>query len=444
MVDGCGPADCETQRSSSQPSGAGREPAGSPSPPPESSSAPDSPGDARDLVRLNEELEERVRDRTSFLEMLLETAEICNRTDSVPGALAAILELACRHFGWPVGHAYLAAPDAPGVYVDSGTWWLADPGKFAPIRERGTGLRFESGRGLIGKVAASARPRWVTDVRDDPIFAPGEPASLGTGAAFAFPIRVGQRVVGVVKLLSRDPQPPDPVLLEGMAQVGIQLGRVVERNELERKLAESVVQEHEAIGREIHDTLGQEIAGAGMLAQSLLQRVRSELPEEEEAVARLVAALAKARRGIRAVAKGLVPVAVDAEGLRSALADMVDAACGSFPIHCRFECEDPAPAESNLRANQLYRIAKEALHNAVRHSGATEVLVSLRSPGGRTVLEVIDDGRGIDPDAEGREGLGLRIMHHRADLMGGRLEIDSKPGSGTRVRCSLPREGHHA
>jgi signal transduction histidine kinase len=111
-----------------------------------------------------------------------------------------------------------------------------------------------------------------------------------------------------------------------------------------------------------------------------------------------------------------------------------------FHIECRFECLTPVPIQNNAAATHLYRIAQEAINNAIKHGKAGRVVISLKPSGDRVVLTVVDDGLGISGELKGNTGIGLRIMKYRADMVGATLEVRRANGHGTVVACSFSKD----
>jgi PAS domain S-box-containing protein len=163
-----------------------------------------------------------------LIRLLQQVAVAANEARTVPEALQTALDQICAFTGWPVGHACVRGPGGELLPADS--WHLADAERYRGFRETTERTRFEPGRGLVGRVAASGEPAWVEDVAAEPEFSRAQAAqAAGLHAAFAFPVRVGREVAGVLEFYADRAVPPDPSLLEVMAQVGTQLGRVVER-----------------------------------------------------------------------------------------------------------------------------------------------------------------------------------------------------------------------
>jgi signal transduction histidine kinase len=137
----------------------------------------------------------------------------------------------------------------------------------------------------------------------------------------------------------------------------------------------------------------------------------------------------------RALARGLAPVPVTPEGLEDAFILLARDVTDKMGIECLFEGENLAELTDRAEAMQIYRIAQEAVNNAVKHAQASRIRIRLNCKGGRSKLEVEDDGCGFEVDQELKEGLGIRIMRYRAGVIGGTLQIESARGKGTIVRC---------
>lgn len=234
---------------------------------------------------------------------------------------------------------------------------------------------------------------------------------------------------------------------------------ISERKELQQHVLESADEEQRRIGLELHDGIGQELTGLSLLAGTLLKLVTGVPGEETEGkavrpldeadvtqmrtiVQKLNQRLSETHRHVQQLSHGIMPVQVDAEALRSAMEEL--AASTSTPaVRCRFDCPRPVMPLNNTTATHLYRIAQEAVNNALRHSQADAICISLRQSENQIILEVIDNGVGIDA-AESRvdtschaRGMGLRTMQYRAGMIGGTLHVERREAGGTSVRCAL-------
>ncbi len=148
---------------------------------------------------------------------------------------------------------------------------------------------------------------------------------------------------------------------------------------------------------------------------------------------------------MRELSHGLLPVQVDAEGLIAALEELAATITNSGVIRCDFEYSRPVTDLTHSTATHLFRIVQEAVNNAVRHSQARRIVIRLEPFDGHVLLEISDDGTGIDPgvaQSGATQGTGLRTMYYRASQMGAHLEIDALPGGGTCVRCVFIKQHH--
>ncbi len=213
---------------------------------------------------------------------------------------------------------------------------------------------------------------------------------------------------------------------------------VTERRELERRLLTIASEEQEWIGRELHDGVGQEIAGLAMLAQTIATLIEREKMPSAEAARQLVTGLESANGQVRALSRGLYPVEIDSRGLGTALANLRRQVEERSGIHCVLEAPDEVSTGGRDASTHLYRIAQEAVNNAIRHGRPQRIDIHLSERDGFVTLAVVDNGIGIDRNAGNGDGLGLRLMQYRADLVGGRFEVSTPPAGGTSVVCKVP------
>ena len=216
-------------------------------------------------------------------------------------------------------------------------------------------------------------------------------------------------------------------------RTGQLMAEIEKRAALEREASEVAEEERRRIGRELHDDLGQRLTGISLLAQALangLAELRPELCAEADAIQR---SASEAISQVRALAHGLIPAGPDPEGFRDALARL--ARESSAPgTRCSFEFDEPVDVQSAVVAAHLFRIAQEAVNNAIRHAKASAIAIRLDLVGGKVALSVADNGVGL---REGRAaaGRGLGIMEHRASLINYRLDVESAAGEGALVKA---------
>jgi signal transduction histidine kinase len=207
---------------------------------------------------------------------------------------------------------------------------------------------------------------------------------------------------------------------------------------LQKDLLEITDTEQRRIGHDLHDGLGQHLTGIAFMSKLMEQRLTAkEVPEAEQA--RKIAGLVnKAIGWTRDLARGLAPVDLDQEeGLASALRQLTEGAAEIYGAHTEFESVGDVHFRNPSTAIHLYRIAQEALNNAIKHGRPRNVKVRLTGTGGREIaVRVEDDGAGFDPATLDGGGMGLRIMKYRAKMIAGTLDLRTRPGGGTVVSCS--------
>jgi len=178
-----------------------------------------------------------LQEEKAYVELLQAVATSANQASSIEEALSLCLREVCIYTGWPVGHAYLPAPDGSGDLVPTDLWHLDDPARFETFRRITASARFAPGIGLPGRVLASGKPVWIADVTADPNFPRArQAADIGVKTGFAFPILAGAETVGVLEFFSATAGEPDRPLLETMAHTGAQLGWLFERKRGEEAL----------------------------------------------------------------------------------------------------------------------------------------------------------------------------------------------------------------
>ncbi len=212
------------------------------------------------------------------------------------------------------------------------------------------------------------------------------------------------------------------------------------RKQLEREVLEIAAQEQQRIGQELHDSVGQELTGLSLLADTLVERLETTSPNELELAATVLDGLNRVHQQIRALSRGLVPVEVDPEGLRAALEELAARTEDQSGVRCALECVGPVELADSVTASHLFRIAQEAVSNALRHGRPRNIRIALHGEHGTLTLCVQDDGVGLLGSAEEGKGLGIRLMRYRAGAVGGSLRIEPPAaGEGMTVRCIVPR-----
>ena len=217
---------------------------------------------------------------------------------------------------------------------------------------------------------------------------------------------------------------------------------VAERTRLEREVIESCAREQRRIAYDLHDGVGQQLVGIALSAKLLEERLRPRQPEQAEKAFAIVKLANEAARQTRLTARTLE----GADGVGD-LKTALDALAINMSQNCRVKSMVKANAASlpisAPVAAQLYRIAQEAVHNAIEHGAAREVLIQLTFDNRDMVLTVEDNGQGFEAEINGH-GMGLRIMRYRAQCIGGSCHVHTAHNKGTVVHCRVPLEAQPA
>ena len=217
---------------------------------------------------------------------------------------------------------------------------------------------------------------------------------------------------------------------------------ITERRRLEAELLEIGDRERQRIGHDLHDGLGQKLTALEMKCFLLLEDladVRVKRKRLQTQVRQIGRGLRSCTTMSRSLARGLAPVNLTSSGLMDALKHLAHSTQKtSGRIQCRFSCRVAGKLNGLPVAGHLYRIAQEAVNNALKHGQPRRIDISLARQQRTIRLQIKDDGCGFARAKTTRTGMGLEIMRHRAHVIGASLEINSKPGRGVTVICSLP------
>lgn len=253
-------------------------------------------------------------------------------------------------------------------------------------------------------------------------------------------IGIGREVVGRRK--DGDTFPMDlavsEVELEGRTIFTGVIRDISDRRRLEHEILRTSDQERRRIGQDLHDGLGQMLTGTALIARNLAKKLRAEGRPEAEELEEITSFIQEADNHARGLAKGLVPVELEENGLAAALRQLVQNAERLFGVRCTFEQLGSVSNLDSTAATHMYRIAQEAVSNAVKHGRAARIAVTLSSGDHQLRLRIKDDGVGFPDQLPEDRGMGVQIMNYRARVIGGSLEIWKDPESGTVITCTLP------
>ncbi|MGK5451340.1 GAF domain-containing sensor histidine kinase [Streptomyces radiopugnans] len=300
--------------------------------------------------------------------------------------------------------------------------------------------------GILAAMLRDAAPQRLADVRRDPRFEGWPDAHPELADFIGMPIADGEEVLGALFLANKRCERPgggcgftgeDEQLLRLLAEhaaIALTNARLYERS---REL--TIAGERARIAHELHDAVSQKLFSLRLTAQAATALVGRDPDRAREELRRVAGLAAEAADELRAAVVELRPAALEEDGLVAALRSQVQVLDRAHSARVVLDAEG-VRALPAAQEEALLRVAQEALHNALRHSGARRVAVSLARRGTGAVLRVADDGSGFDPSAVRRAGrrLGLVSMRDRADGVGGTLRVESEPGRGTVIEMEVP------
>ena len=403
----------------------------------------------------------------------LAVTKILAESPALVDAVPRILETVCETLGWEVGAFWTPEPEAR--LLRCLTAWECQPARFFKFTKTCSELTFAPGVGLPGLVWSNRKPVWISDYTDSSCPRARVAVTDGLHAAFAFPISFRKRFLAVMEFFCCEIREHDEDMLKIFGSIGSQVGQFIERKEaetalqkskelleqrvrqrtqelrtanntmkdeiarrkgLEGEILEISDREQQRLGQELHDGLCQHLTAVAFMARSVALRLKNHRVIDADDIEKIAQLVNDAATDTRNLSRALHRIDVDAAGLVAALRDLVDREIWRIP--CRLEFKPSFQIENDIAAGELYRIAREAVINANKHSQAREIVIRLERVENEMVLRVIDDGIGLSSEPETKRGLGAHIMGYRARLIGARLEIDSPKGRGTRVSCYLP------
>ena len=213
---------------------------------------------------------------------------------------------------------------------------------------------------------------------------------------------------------------------------------ITSRRQLEREILEISDREQRRIGYDIHDGLCQHLAGIELKSELLEQKLSTLSKTEAARAGEISQYVREAIAQARALARGLSPVTLETDGLVSALRELVLTIEKLFKVRCQLDCDAEMTVENQAVATHLFRLAQEAVSNAVKHSKATQISLQFKKDADRLYLGISDNGIGIPPEPFKGRGMGMRIMRSRAGMIGGTLTVEQNLSGGTTVICAAP------
>jgi two-component system, LuxR family, sensor kinase FixL len=212
---------------------------------------------------------------------------------------------------------------------------------------------------------------------------------------------------------------------------------ITERKRLQKEILEISDREQRRIGQDLHDGLCQQLAGIELMSQAVARKLADQSEEHSKHVAEIAGHVRDAITHTRSLARGLSPVTIESEGLMSALQELATNTVKIFNVACLFYFTKPVEVSDHAVATHLFRIAQEAVSNAIKHGKATRILIRLKEQRNRISVIIMDNGSGFPKEISKSKGMGLRIMQSRAGMIGGKLVIENNRNGGASVVCSI-------
>jgi signal transduction histidine kinase len=361
------------------------------------------------------------------LQLVSQAVQAVSRQLSTRDALAVIVRSARTLAG--ARYAALGVPDDRGSFAEFVVAGMtqAQQRAIGPLPRQ---------HGMLAALLTAGAPERLADIREDPRFGGWWPAAHPELSGFlGVPVKNGEEVLGIIfvankrsgSFTARDEELL--TLFAAHASIALTNARLYERS---REV--SVLEERARLARELHDAVSQRLFSIRLHARAAEMLVAKDPARAAAELGAIVELGAQAHGELRAVIDGLAPPELD--GLAESLRRYALLAGQAHGIDVRLTAADVPELDPRVQA-AAFRVAQEALHNALRHSGATEISLTLSRARGRVVLEVADDGTGFDPELA-PPGLGLASMRERAAAVSGQLRVRSAPGAGTRVRLAVP------
>lgn len=217
--------------------------------------------------------------------------------------------------------------------------------------------------------------------------------------------------------------------------------QINERKKVEREILSICEREQQRIGQDLHDSLGQKLTAVTYVAKLLHKKLAAKKWPEASEAAEVLKSISEAIDQVRGLAKGLYPIVLKANGLVPALQELASTTEVNYSIACTVEANEDLAIADEIVAIQLYRIAQEAVHNAIKHGSPKRIQIRVSASKGKASLFVNDDGKGLPEKLEKMSGMGLHIMKYRAGMIGAEVEVYRRKEGGTSVACHFPATG---
>jgi signal transduction histidine kinase/DNA-binding response OmpR family regulator len=416
--------------------------------------------------------EQALRRQTAFTELLTEIATASNEATSVEAAVQFCLDRICALMGWPIGHLYLKGDDGMGRLVPTEVWHLDDPARFAPFRTQTEAQPFAMGEGLPGTVMRTGKPVAYPDIQQVQTFARLDAAQqVGVKSAFGFPLLSGAEVVGVLEFFACETVEPDADQMSIMAHAGAQLGRVVERERASLALRQAKEMAEKAsraksmflanMSHELRTPLNAILGYSEMLSEEAEELGYAAFVTDLDKIhsaGRHLLALINDILDLSKIEAGKMDLYYEAFELDELIAGVV-ATIEALVQKRGNRLEVAMPPDAPIMTADVTKVRQtlfNLLSNAAKFTQDGLVRLEVALAGDEVHFTVSDTGIGmsdeqlaglfedfVQADASttrkyGGTGLGLAISRRFAEMMNGRIEVESTVGKGSRFTLCLP------
>lgn len=383
--------------------------------------------------------------RANRLEQYLATQHTITRIiageSDLSSALPRILQAICETADWDFGEVWHVNRHDNHLYCEA--TWCHPASQFPEFEKSGYDITFAEGKGLPGRAWASGKATWVTNLIADKNFMRALLAEReGLHVGIAIPIRTEGEIIGALTFFSRKFRPVDRELMQVLETAGNQIGLYIERNRAEQAQQEktrmlAALEERQRLARDLHDSVTQTLFSASVVAEMLPLLWTRDPDKVKPGLEELNQLTRDALTEMRSLLCELRAPTTTTGDLGELLKLLAEKLTNRTNIQVTLDVRLPIPPSVDTQM-ALYRITQEALNNIAKHAAASHVWVRLTGDAGQIALQIEDDGCGFDTNQIPVDHFGLAIMRERAEAVGAILQINSTPGSGTRLGIHTP------